>query len=346
MTRLAITALLTVFALGASGCLDDTLQKRSIVAQWRVLAIVAEGPVARFGEDVRFEALVVDPEGERALHGVDGVEYRWSLCVRPERVPGLGGLQYDPESPSQGCGASELPEELRARLEEILFTSADGSFTVPALLTATLLESLPAVVDASGFPPELIESILATTGIPLVVELRVSRDGQETIVAFKRFLLTTAEGTLGTNPPPPRFRICTDRASCQTAPIDGDTWLAGVEGETFRCAPEDGATPVVDAGAEVILDPEHGAPGGLDALPPWLEEYQVLDIRGELLTVEERAYYSWFSTGGAFDQEITRSPVEQEIWRAPAEAGTYPLWLGVRDGHGGTSACRAEIEVR
>ena len=336
MNRPAIAAMLALLAIGTVGCLDDTLERRSIVAQWRILAIVAEGPVARFGEDVRFEALVVDPEGERALHGVDGVEYRWGLCVRPERVPGLSGLQYDPEVPSQACGASELPEELRARLEEILVTNDDGSFLVPGLLTGALLDALPAVVDATGFPPELIESLLATTGIPIVVDLRVSRNSEEVIVGFKRFLLTTAGGPLGQNPPPPRFRICPDRETCRAAPTAADQWISGVDGESFRCAPETGATPVVEAGAELILDPEHGV------VPV------VLASSGEpvLLDVEESAYYSWFSTDGAFDQEITRSPVEQEIWRTPREPGTYPLWLAVRDGHGGTSACRAEIEVR
>ena len=87
------------------------------------------------------------------------------------------------------------------------------------------------------------------------------------------------------------------------------------------------------------------APATEDGEEPWLEDYQVIDARGELQERTERAFYSWFSTGGEFDQNVTKSPLRNQIWRTPATPGTYPLWLVVRDGHGGASACDLEVEI-
>jgi hypothetical protein len=88
-----------------------------------------------------------------------------------------------------------------------------------------------------------------------------------------------------------------------------------------------------------VLTPEDGEEA-------WLETFPVIDTGGRFVTGEEHAYYSFFSTGGRFDQEVTRAPAREEIWRTPRTPGPYPLFVVVRDGHGGTSWCRAAVEVR
>ena len=34
-----------------------------------------------------------------------------------------------------------------------------------------------------------------------------------------------------------------------------------------------------------------------------------------------------------------------QMWTAPAEPGPQAIWVVVRDGHGGSSACRLDVEV-
>ena len=101
----------------------------------------------------------------------------------------------------------------------------------------------------------------------------------------------------------------------------------------------DGSLASAVVGEEVTL-----APYALEE--PWLEDYPVFDLGGEIIINSETAYYSWFSTGGAFSTEISQRPLRDSSWVAPDVAGTYPIFLVVRDGHLGLSWCRADVEVR
>mgnify|MGYP000078389882 CR=1 FL=1 len=47
--------------------------------------------------------------------------------------------------------------------------------------------------------------------------------------------------------------------------------------------------------------------------------------------------------GGSFDPEITLAPERATVWTTPRDAGVYPLWVVVRDGHLGTSGCRVGV---
>ena len=59
----------------------------------------------------------------------------------------------------------------------------------------------------------------------------------------------------------------------------------------------------------------------------------------------ESAYYSWFATDGMFLAERTRIPARNTVWNAPDRSGLVTFWLVVRDGRGGTSACRFVVNV-
>jgi len=323
----SIVVAMIAWALG-TGCIDDTLAPRSIVASDRVLAVVADRPIVGPGTDVRLSVMAVDEEGEPLVHGSDGISMQWSSCVREERVLALSGAQYEPDVASAGCGG---------RLSIDLETDTDGSAVLPGLVTAAAVAQIPMLAEGLGLPPELIATILEQSGVPITLQVRILRDDELRVTAFKRVLLTTREGeVLGTNPDPPRFRI-------------DERWMSasGVT-EAFRCVAEDGAVPSVGAGQNIILDPEEVI---LDPTPEqedetWIERYTVLSVEGRFAEQWEAAFYSWFSTDGSFDQGVTRAPADEEIWTAPTETGTYPLWLVVRDGHGGTSACRTDVEVR
>jgi hypothetical protein len=320
LRAIAIAALAT---LAGAGCIEGDLAPKSIVARWRVLAIQASHPEARPGDDVTFQPLVVTPDGEHATHGENGITFEWVACVRAEEPPGLGGIQYDPESPTEACGAAMLRMELE--------TGADGSAVLPGFVSEFLWPDPGEVNDAfremfgGALPPDAVTRLLTSVGIQVTVELIIRGDGAPIMSAYKRIMLVDRE-ELGTNPPPPRFQI-------------GDAWIGGRDvPEPWTCVPEDGVRPAIPRDQSVILSPDPD-----DEF--WRDTYYVLDITGSIVAVEERPYYSFLSTAGAFDQEITRAPVREEIWRAPAEPGVYPLWLVVRDGHGGMSACRSEVEV-
>lgn len=322
MRRLLTTAAIACLALTA-GCIEGELDRKSIINRWRVLAIQADRPEVQPGMDVRFDALVVTPEGERAVHGEEGVRFDWVVCLRMEETPGLSGLQYSPEDPSEACGAVDV---ITLSTEDDGSATLDGA-TVEALWPdADMLSEEAEEVFGGRISPELIRELLSTVGVIVTSELTVREGGEEIMRAYKRITVVERE-ELGTNPPEPRFQV-------------DDRWISARDvDEPWTCLPEDGEMPVVDAGEQVVISPDPDDES-------WRETYFVLDITGTITEGTERPYYSFFSTDGTFDQEVTRAPVREEIWVAPEDAGLYPLWVVVRDGHGGMTACRTQVEVR
>jgi hypothetical protein len=117
----------------------------------------------------------------------------------------------------------------------------------------------------------------------------------------------------------------------------------------FTCASDDGEPVTAAPGARIELAPfaaaEPDSDAGLRDEEPWLETYDILNARGELKERKERAFYAWYTTGGSLAAGSTKSPLRNNVWRTPLEPGDYPLWLIVRDGHGGTSACELTVAI-
>lgn len=195
---------------------------------------------------------------------------------------------------------------------------------LPAEETRAALDALLARVgDAPpGTPEHVVRYVYETVGLTLIARFTLRADGEVAMEGFKRFSLVAAPTSL-TNPPPPRFRV-------------GDAWVSARGPDPFDCAPE-AEPPRVPAGEAVVLAPEPDE--------PWLETFPALDLEGDVITGVEDAYYSWFSVAGEFSFETTRPPGRTTEWTAPDTPGTYPLWLVVRDGHLGTSACRTLVSV-
>jgi hypothetical protein len=126
-----------------------------------------------------------------------------------------------------------------------------------------------------------------------------------------------------TNPPPPRFMF-------------GDHAIIADPERPLVCVRDDGEPVTAGPGERIELAPEE---------EDWFETYSILTARGELREREERAFYSWYATAGALNSGSTKSPLRNNLWRLPALPGDYPLWIIVRDGHGGTSACELTVTV-
>src|SRR5262245_5678990 len=222
-----MTARAMLLWLVGSGCAEE-LDRPSLVQTPRVLAIVAEPPVAAPGEDVRVEALAVDPE-DRPL------TLSWSACARFEELRGTSDLQYAQEPTREGCPEGE---------EGTYPLVQDGDAGVlPGVLTQLFYDSLDALSETYGeLDPDLLRFVVENSGLPIRIGLTVRAGSTVLVRAFKRVLIFTGDPR-GTNPPPPRFSI-------------GGAWVSarGV-GDPWRCLPE--AEPAVAArGARVVLTPD------------------------------------------------------------------------------------------
>ncbi|MBX3274103.1 MAG: hypothetical protein KF729_27805 [Sandaracinaceae bacterium] len=174
-----------------------------------------------------------------------------------------------------------------------------------------------------GTPEHVVRLVYEEVGLVLFATF-VVRDADGGLIAegHKRIGLSPrAERT--TNPPPPRVRV-------------GERWASARAGDPAACTPED--APLEARAGEVIVlapDPDEG----------WLESYPALDLAGRPIRGMENAYYSWFATAGRFRFSVTRAPERDVEWTAPDVPGDVALWLVVRDGHLGVSACALTIRV-
>lgn len=321
----------------AAAC-TEPFEAKSIVLAPRILAIVAEPPEAAPGEDVRLSTMVAFPRAAPDARAPD-VELRYRACPRlDDGVPGFAGMQYGAVQDDRGC-RGDAPFVIQ------LDVAPDGTATLPGALTAVAFDNLEAAAATYGdlLPAETLALIVETTGLPVAIEVDLYVDGAFVMRAFKRVLLTRRE-TRGTNPPHPRFAVSDSYVQSRTPGTS-----------PFVCVPES-AAPIVEAAGVVELTPtrlrtDESADAGVadpnDVLDDdWRETFPVIDIRGELLEAHEGAYYAWFATGGHFTREETREPDPVTRWTPPDVHGElHHLWLVVRDGHGGTSACSAAVEV-
>jgi hypothetical protein len=304
---LVCTAALVAGAVSLPACLNlEDFPDATLIDSPRVLGIVAEPPEVNPGDPVALTPVIAHAEDVRIA---------WRACGVFDAFFG-GGSQYGEGDEDEGCGGGRgisLGDGERA----VLDGDATQKFFDDLELAALIL--------GDALPRDTVELVRTAVGMPYLIEGTFDMDGKH-IRARKR-VLVSRRGTPHTNPPPPRFML-------------GETEIVPSDGDPLTCAAANGKTPVVGRDREVEL-----APIVEGAEEPWLERYPVIDVRGALLERDERAYYSWFATGGELDQGVTKAPLRNEIWRAPVESGCHTLWVVVRDGHGGTSTCRLDVAV-
>lgn len=296
----------------AGGCIElPDFPEPNIVEHPRALAIIADPPEARPGQSVELSLLL----SEQIDAATDA---EWFVCG--EYFSFAGGNQYGDGESGEGCGAGDPRFATGPRA------------TLPGLLGAALFANLELAREVLGgsLPENSIDLIRERVGLPLLVEARFEHDGKR-IRTTKRVLISErARGN--TNPPPPSFVLRTEGINETISVPD----LA----QPFTCASESGEPPELPANTAVRLVPVFDG-----SQEPWTERYQVIDLRGDLHTREETAFYSWYATGGSLDPSVSKAPEREATWVTPREPGNHRLWVIVRDGHGGASACELAVRI-
>lgn len=309
--RLRALTVITACALVLGACVQlPDFESGSLVQGPRVLAVIAEPPEIAPGQALDLSILLAGVE-DRA-----GVEIRWRACGSFDGFFG-GGAQYGEEQADEGCGGG------------LAFELGEGETAVlPSELTANLFDNLDVIAMTLGteLPEGVIDQIRSSVGIAFLVEATVQADGKR-IRATKRVLISE-NPTPHHNPPSPRFTL-------------DERVIVTDEADPLRCVAQDAQPVVLAAGTDVDLVPVTND----DQEEDWLETYNIINSRGELRERQERAFYSWYTTDGALRSGRTKSPLRNNIWRTPAAPGEYPLWLILRDGHGGVSACELSVTV-
>lgn len=309
MTKLFAKLALASAVLALSGCVED-LDPPGIVVTPRILAIVAEAPESAPGVDVEVDAMISIPaEVARPL------TLRWEACLDPQSVLRASGFR---NIEVEGGGAAACDPQ----------TLAEGEpYVVRGERTGALLTTLRAAAMIGGFDISLIESVLATAGLAYFVDVDVlDANGDLVVSGYKRVAMTTRESPT-TNPPPPTFRV--------------DELEIAIS-ERFVCRTADGVVPTFPAATAIELAPTL-ADGATEE--PWIESFPIFDYTGGLTIAQENAYYTWYATAGSIGEHTTRPPDRETTWTTPTEAGPHTLWLVVRDGHLGQSACRLDVLV-
>jgi hypothetical protein len=305
--------------LACSACVDfPDFARPSEVDRPRVLAVVAEPPEVNPGQAVQLSVLIA--------HAQD-YAVSWRACGAFDGLFGEGS-QWGEGGDDEGCGGGAFALEL----------GEGETATLAGAATQALFDNLELAERVLGgtLPPDTIDRVRNSVGLPFMVEATVRTEDR--LIRAVKSVLISARATPHRNPPPPAFMVAGIEVAAVQPDPDAETAAPGL----FTCRRTDGARLVLARDAEVELAPIVAGDGETE---PWLERYEVIDMRGELHSRDEIAFYSWFSTGGELSEGVTKSPLRNEIWRTPREAGCHSLWLVVRDGHGGTSACRLDATV-
>ncbi len=311
------------------GCDPPPLEPRHKVTSPRILAIIADSPELRPGQSTELRVITgglkVEPE------------FTWYVCARAEATTTfVAQSTFGQAEPNDACFGDAGAGNVR-----LPFTGPNALFAVPADLLRRI-EALRAVYG-SNISTGRLTDIARTAGLPLTiaVEMRHNDPGADggapanTVVRALKRVVVIDRSQLNNNPPGPSFRF--------SAPRDGGAGGVAMryvrDATEERCEPDDGSGPLVVRPGSV----HEIAPAPTEQ--PWLERYFILDTFGQPAEQVETAFYSFYSTGGAYRDDRTRIPTRNTIWEAPLRLGSIDHWLVVRDGRGGTSACRFTVTV-
>ena len=303
--------LLLLPLLAAVSCFElPEFAQSSFIDRPRILAVVAEPPEVSPSSTASATLSIL-------VAGADEVtDVRWTACGMPGggAFGGMGNMFGENDGDS-GCGSAAIPLGEGERV----------SLPLDQARVLLMSDDLAQAALGSELSAEVLEQIRTSVGIAATIQVELTADGKR-LRALKRVLLRESE-TPGSNPPPPTFRF-------------GETIVRSLgEGSPYRCEPEQGS---LQAGLResVALVPVFDGDR-----EPWLESFAVLDARGMLGERREQAFYSWFTDAGDLDDGSTRAPSRANVWRAPDKPGCAQIWLVVRDGHAGATACVARVAV-
>ncbi|MBL8604671.1 MAG: hypothetical protein JNK72_22285 [Myxococcales bacterium] len=311
MTRAALLAM----ALAATGCIES-LDSKELVTGPRILDMVADRPEVNPGQSVSLSVFLAGLSENAAP------TYRWQWCVANTISRGATNVSdFGTNSSESGCFGTDGGAAAN------LGTGPTATLPVPANLLEALEEAARrAAMGGQNLPvsPEVIAALARDIGLVLGFAVTVEVDGR-VLRGYKRVVVSANRENANTNPPAPRFRF------------DG-RWVGREAGSDRRCVAEDGRPLTAPRNASVAL-----APDGDETA--WQQRYTILNATGTLATREERGFYAWYASSGDLARQSTRSPTRDNAWRTGAAAGPQTLWVFLRDGHGGTSACETPVTV-
>lgn len=326
--------LLIVMACFALSCADSLLPSE-IVRGPRILAVIADPPEANPGAAFDLRVVGVDPTRTSGQF-----HFEWFACLDPSDSLAALGVRV-PEWLRQGCIKTlPLPTGEMLRVIEENGDRARVPSSVSALLTSDA--ALDQLAAGSGLPRTTIDRILATSGIPLAVEVWMIEGtdtgdtwGEAVVLqrARKRIALrrTSGDDHASHNPSVPSLIV-------HRAPAGAEFTFGATAEQPTECL---GPTLAVSASDLLVFLPGTNTPH---------EAFQVWDFDGHVRTVTEELYFNWYATAGGFSADVTRhreGTLDAQVsFRAPASAQHVDLWMVVRDGHLGTSACHFGLEIR
>lgn len=329
---------LAMMALGA--CVEE-LPRASHVEDVRVLAIVAEPPQVAPGGTVQLSALIANPLGRP-------LALSWSICIVAEQGQGFFGSGSEAStSGGKGAGLVAQPSCATLAAEGAAYAAALGdgdavAFTVPP----DLFDTDRPLEIAYGLPEDVALSdavktgFLGVAGVNYTVVLLVTSD-VETIDARKRVNVALPsllpDDAPNENPVDLAFLVAPKADAAPppptaTPPPAGGCFIAGsapslVAGTTYRVTPLNIPSP--QPPYAVLLT-------GTSASEPFTVQ-----------TTEETTFYSFFSTIGAFGDDVVKSSsAPQTTWKIPEDAsGAADVWIVARDGRGGTAWCASRLPI-
>ena len=298
-----------LLSLAAAGCYETPqFSPASLVDRPRILAVVAEPPEVTPGAPSTLSVL---------LAGADNMSVKWRAC---STFSSFGaGSQYGENTGDRGCGAAAL--EL----------GEGRAVQLPAAVTAALFgnDELVRAALGSQLPEGVLDQVRRSVGVAFSVEADVLVDGKR-LRALKR-VLVSENPEPARNPPPAAFNF-------------GPRAVHQLASGSFTCVPDDVQPLRVQPGQKVVLSPLYDG-ADTQADEPWVEEAKLLDARGVPRERTEQAFYSWFASKGSLEEGMTEAPERDNRWTAPTESGCVDLWLVLRDGNGGESACGVPVNV-
>lgn len=340
--------LLAFFALTGVACKPDIDQRASVLGSpIRVLAVRSEPAEGAPRDEVTFSALMVDANGAV----IDGSSSSWGFCTARKPLAELGPVSaacyeagsstfvglgsgtsvkgvisntacrdFGPEvpvsKPGEADGRPVDPDPTGGYYQPITLVAVGGGDAVVAVDTTRLS------CGVSG----------ATSDDVIVFNQRYHPNENPEIGTLAVDGVPVAEGTPVTVSPGKRVTFSVTWPTCPTPDVCGDG-ICGADESRLTCAEDCAKAFTLGCkGAERYMNYDR--------------ENRVLLVRREAMRV------SWFSAGGAFDQDRSGRDTTEAIdsldngWVAPSQPGTVNGWVVLRDERGGIAWRGFTVDVR
>jgi hypothetical protein len=343
--RLVAAFGLCLLAGAAAACQPEFDDRQSFVGAIRVLGVRSEPPEAAPGTTIQYSALVGDTTGTKT-----DVPLEWAYCTLPKPVSETNDINVQCFS----TGDFILP---------FMSTGESVSADIPATPENACNQFGPDLPSIPGQPPGRPADPDSTGGYYQPIRLAVNRgDHYDFTVAETRLVCNlpgaTAEVLLAfqkrykpnQNPELESLVASTAAGDVTLSTEDlGDSGLVVAGGAAVPFTANWSACPVqascgdgfCEGGEDATSCPQDCTTGKGCTGP---ESYVFYDLATRTLVDRREAMrVSWYSNAGSFTDDRTGRTEDESLlttttntWTAPTTAGTFTLWVVLRDSRGGT----------